>query len=65
MARRGAALVPLVLRTSAEQAAVLLARGVYWCTVCQQELPTGEFLRHYQRPGQLRSRCRSCRTRRA
>ncbi|MFF9069741.1 endonuclease domain-containing protein [Streptomyces sp. NPDC014891] len=60
MQRRGSELAPLITRTPTERVPVLLARGVYWCTVCQQELPVDRFVRDNQRDGIPRSRCRSC-----
>jgi hypothetical protein len=60
MQRRGSALVPLITRTPTDRLPELLARGVYWCTVCQQELPVDRFIRDHQRDGIPRSRCRSC-----
>ncbi|MEU3949165.1 endonuclease domain-containing protein [Streptomyces sp. NPDC029526] len=38
----------------------LLARGVYWCTMCQQELPAERFLTDAIRNGAPRSHCRAC-----
>ncbi|MEU5811224.1 endonuclease domain-containing protein [Streptomyces sp. NPDC047718] len=59
MQRRGSALAPLITRTPTERLTELIARGVYWCTVCQQELPLDRFIRDHKR-NSPRSRCRSC-----
>ncbi|MFE6156187.1 endonuclease domain-containing protein [Streptomyces sp. NPDC057889] len=60
MQRRGVKLVPLVTRTDTAQMHALLARGVYWCTCCQQELPRDRFLTDTQRGGAPRTPCRAC-----
>ncbi|WP_084518142.1 endonuclease domain-containing protein [Microtetraspora niveoalba] len=57
--RRGEALFPLILKTRSADLPDLIARGVYWCTSCQQELPLSAFVIDGQRK-LPRSRCRLC-----
>ncbi|MEU7276435.1 endonuclease domain-containing protein [Streptomyces asiaticus] len=56
---RGGQLKPLVLKTRTKDAAALIARGMYWCTCCQQELNLSDFRIDGQR-GLPRSQCRLC-----
>jgi hypothetical protein len=57
IAMRGEPLVPLMLQTSSNRIKELLQRGVYWCTVCQRELPLGDFPRDEAR-GLPRAKCK-------
>lgn len=59
VAMRGEPLVPLILRTGPDQIRELLQRGVYWCILCQQELPLGDFPQDAAR-GLPRAKCKLC-----
>ncbi len=59
MKERGDPLKPLVLKTRTKDATDLIARDMYWCTCCQQELPLSDFRIDGQR-GLPRSQCRLC-----
>ncbi|WP_194924127.1 endonuclease domain-containing protein [Catenulispora pinisilvae] len=58
----GRPLAPLVLQVSTARAAEMRARGVSWCSLCQQELPLANFTidGSGKREGMPRSRCRLC-----
>lgn len=59
VAMRREPLVPLILRTDSNQIDKLLQRGVYWCTVCQRELPLDDFPQDEAR-GLPRAKCKMC-----
>ncbi|OPG01344.1 hypothetical protein B1L11_44685 [Microbispora sp. GKU 823] len=59
MCHHGAELQPIRLRTEPFEAREMVALGVYWCTLCQQERPLDEFIFDGVR-GLPRSRCRYC-----
>jgi hypothetical protein len=50
---------PLKLQTSAMEAQILIQRGAYWCTVCQQERPIASFTMDGERNAP-RARCKLC-----
>lgn len=52
-------LKPLMLQTSAKEAQSLSLRGMYWCTVCQQERPIANFTLDNERKIP-RARCKLC-----
>ncbi len=59
IAMRGEPLTPLILQTGSNQIKELLQRGVYWCSLCQRELPIGDFPEDAARD-LPRAKCRLC-----